>query len=76
MRKRLGLGVAPFCVVDQTPTLADKVTHGDMQKELDRLRAAVTLLATCCGAHVIDSESGKRLLKLLAPPHERAGGVA
>jgi hypothetical protein len=52
-------------------SMADPVTHQELQEELTRLRAAVTLLASCMGAHHIDQESGKRLMALLAPPYER-----
>lgn len=68
-KKRKGLGVAPYCLPDSS--LADPVTHAELQEELTRLRAAVTLLANCCGAHIIGQHDAKRLMELLAPPYER-----
>lgn len=70
MRKRKGLGVAPYCLPE--PSLADHVTHAEMQDELARLRAAVTLLASHLAPQLGALES-RRLLLLLAPPHERVG---
>ena len=56
---------------DAEPVLADPVTHQELQEELGRLRAAVTLLANCVGAHIISQDSARRLIDLLLPPHER-----
>ena len=51
-------------------SLADSVTHGEMEAELRRLRAAITLLASRLGNELGTTDAG-RLLDLLAPPHER-----
>jgi anthranilate/para-aminobenzoate synthase component II len=48
-------------------SIADTVTHQELQEELSRLREAVALLANCVGAHIISQASGARLMKLLAP---------
>ena len=53
------------------PSMADPVTHADLQDEIQRLRAAITLLANCMGAHLIDKATARRLMTLLTPPHER-----
>jgi hypothetical protein len=52
-------------------SLADPVTHAELQDELQRLRSAVVLLANCVGAHIISGENAKRLIDLLTPPWER-----
>lgn len=52
-------------------SLADPVTHAELQDEIGRLRAAVVLLANCVGVHVIGQHDARRLMDLLAPPHER-----
>lgn len=69
MRKRKGLGVAPFCLPDG-PSLADRVTHGEMQAELNHLRSAIALLASRLG-NELGSHDAERILALVAPPHER-----
>lgn len=55
-------------------SMADPVTHAELQEELNRLRSAVRYLANCCGAHIIGSQDARRLIELLAPPHERESG--
>lgn len=69
-RKRLGLGVAPYCL-PAGPAMTDKVTHREMQDELNRLRSAVALLANAVGAHVISQQTGAVLMGLLKRPEER-----
>lgn len=56
--------------MNNDPSLADTVTHDELQRELQRLRAAVLLLASHV-PHDIRHKSMKRLLNLCAPPHER-----
>jgi hypothetical protein len=68
-KSRKGLGVAPYCLPEKA--LADPVDHGELQAELQRLRAAIGLLANCMGAHIISQESARRLNELLQPPYER-----
>ena len=55
-------------------SLADPVSHAELDAELSRLRGAIALLANCVGGHVISSESARRLMDLLAAPHERPVG--
>lgn len=50
--------------------MSDKVTHAEMESELQRLRAAITLLASRVDSSLGDGDA-RRLLDLLAPPHER-----
>ena len=50
----------------------DKVTHEELQEELQRLRAAVSLLANCCGAHIVSQADAQQLQALLAPPGDRS----
>ncbi len=71
MRRRKGLGIAPFCLPDMADiSLSDKVTHGQMQEELQRLRAAITIVASRIG-HDLGTIDARRVVELLAPPHER-----
>jgi len=53
------------------PALADAVTFADLEVELAQLRAAIRYLANCVGANVIGQADARRLMELLAPPHER-----
>ncbi len=53
------------------PSLADPVSHDELQRELSRLRAAIVLLANCMGAHIVSQRDADRLVELLAPPRER-----
>ena len=71
MKKRRGLGVAPYCLPDSSISISDKVTHGQMQEELDRLRAAITYLANCLGSNVLGQQDAKYLSDKLIPPSER-----
>lgn len=48
-------------------SLADPVTHGELQEELARLREAIALISNCVGAHVISLEDARRLMALLYP---------
>jgi hypothetical protein len=68
MRKYKGLGVGGFCIPE--PSLGDKVTYRDMELELQRLRAAITLLASRLGNELSTVDAG-RILDLLKPPCER-----
>jgi hypothetical protein len=47
------------------PVMSDPVDYYAMDEELQRLRAAITLLANCCGAHIISQDSARRLMELL-----------
>lgn len=68
MRKRKGLGVAPFCLPE--PSLSDSVTHQELQDELARLRAAISLLASRLG-NELGTADARRILELTAAPWER-----
>jgi hypothetical protein len=63
MKKRKGLGVAPYCLPE--PSLADPVTHSELQAELRRLRAAITLLASRLG-NELGTNDARRVLELVA----------
>ena len=60
--KRKGLGVAPFCIPEKS--LSDKVTHGELQGELNRLREAIMLLASRLG-NELGTDDARRILALV-----------
>lgn len=53
------------------PSLADPVTYAVVNEELSRRRAAIALLASCVGAHIISADNARRLEELLTPPYQR-----
>ncbi len=71
--KQASKGGRPMYVrpIKSESSLADPVTHAELQEELTRLRSAIAYLANCVGANVIGQHDAKRLMALLAPPYER-----
>jgi hypothetical protein len=51
-------------------SMADPVTHAELQAELTRLRAAISLLASRLG-NELGSDDARRILELVAPPYDR-----
>jgi hypothetical protein len=72
-RKRLGLGIAPFCI-PAGKAGSDTVTHSEMQAELQHLRAAIILMASRI-SNELGTNDARRIMELAAPPHERTGRV-
>lgn len=70
MRKRKGLGVAPFCI-PEGPAMTDKVTHREMQDELNLLRSAVAALANALGGNLINANTIAHLNEVLKRPEDR-----
>jgi hypothetical protein len=70
VKKRLGLGVAPFCLPSNEPSMSDKVTYGEMLAELDLLRAAITLLTSRL-VNELGTDDARRIMEYVRPPHER-----
>lgn len=62
----------PYAHLKANPhkAMSDPVDFYDLDAELTKLRAAITLLANCCGAHIISQDSARRLMELLKPRHE------
>lgn len=66
--KRKGLGVAPYCLPEKS--LADPVSHDELQRELRLLRVAIMRLAA--RSHDLSTEDGQLIVDCLKEPHERA----
>lgn len=74
MRKRKGLGIAPFCIPDG-PSMSDPVTHREMQAELDRLRQAIVAIASRLG-HTLGAGDLRYVGEMCTPPGERHAEAA
>lgn len=68
-RKYKGLGVGGFCLPEKS--IRDHVTQEEMQQELSRLRAAITILANRL-FHQLGSEDTRTIGELVARPEDRA----
>lgn len=54
----------------QEKSIADPVSHDEMQRELARLREAIMILASRLG-NELGTDDARRVLKLVAAPYER-----
>lgn len=69
-RRYKGLGVGGFCIPE--PALSDKVTHRELQDELNRIREAVITMVV--RSHDLGVEDRKHIASLLERPEDRKAG--